>query len=154
MSVSSASGAFAWAPCAGCAGGGASASADVVHARIAAASASRRCVIREASGAPAHSTLYATIYSTIHAVHASHEPRRQPEPGQHDHGDDEHHELDVGRPEHPEPPLARQGRTRRDRRVALTGEQANDDAPQATLLLGAEPHELETHAVRAHRPDD
>src|SRR3989441_3927298 len=153
-SVTTASGAFACAAGAGCAGFGACARAGVVPARIAAASASRRLVIGEVSGTRAHSTLYLTIYSTIHAVHASHDPRRQPEPGQHDQGDDEHHEPDVGRPEHPEPPLALQGRTRRDRRVAPTGEQANDDAPQATLLLRLEPHELEAHPVGAHRPDD
>src|SRR2546428_4334289 len=153
-SVTTASGAFACAAGAGCAGFGACARAGVVPARIAAASASRRLVIGEVSGTRAQSTLYLTIYSTIHAVHASHDPRRQPEPGQHDQSDDEHHEPDVGRPEHPEPPLALQGRTRRDRRVAPTGEQANDDAPQATLLLRLEPHELEAHPVRAHRPDD
>src|SRR2546426_9083833 len=86
-SVTTASGAFACAAGAGCAGFGACARAGVVPARIAAASASRRLVIGEVSGTRAHSTLYLTIY----AVHASHDPRRQPEPGQHDQSDDEHH---------------------------------------------------------------
>src|SRR5437762_1326325 len=93
-------------------------------------------------------------YSTTDAIHASRKPGEQPEPGHRDQDDGEGREPEVGRAEHPEPPLAHHRGARRDRRVVLAGEQTDDDRPQATPLFVAEPHELEADLVGAHRLDD
>src|SRR5437867_3986925 len=128
---------------------GACARAGVVPARIAAAaSVKRRWVIRETPGARAARP------SAIYTVHAPPEPGEEPEPGQRHENDGERDEPEVDRVEDPQLPLIGQGRSRRDRGVVGAGKQADDDPPEATQLLGMEPHELDAERVVMRRPDD
>src|SRR5437867_12379635 len=128
---------------------GACARAGVVPARIAAAaSVKRRWVIRETPGARAARP------SAIYTVHAPPEPGEEPEPGQRHENDGERDEPEVDRVEDPQLPLIGQGRSRRDRGVVGAGEQADDDPPEATQLLGMEPPELAAEAAVRRGPND